>query len=140
MAKTTFVATQEQVDKLLAEIEKLGIPTPKRQHGRKGTTMENMEDELTRRYHNLHSIIYRAKKKKLYNKPSVDETSNDVLNEAGITQVDIRRFKGCFMWEPSMHILPSIEYVRNMTGLNDYQILVLEDYLQMKVQHNQLAE
>ena len=36
MEKKKFVATQEQIDKLLAKIKELGISTPKRQHGRKG--------------------------------------------------------------------------------------------------------
>ena len=66
MEKKKFVATQEQVDKLLKKIEEMGIPVPERQHGRKGQTLENPEDELTRQYHNLQSIIYRAKKKALY--------------------------------------------------------------------------
>lgn len=132
MEKKKFVATQEKVDKLLAKIKELGIPTPERQHGRKGQTMENAEDELTRQYHNLQSIIYRAKKKALCNTPSVQESSDKVLRDAGITQVDLRRFKGCFMWEYD-YMRPEIEYVRLMTGLNDYQILVLEEYTKMKV-------
>jgi len=132
MEKKKFVATQEQVDKLLAKIKELGIPTPERQHGRKGQTMENADDELTRQYHNLQSIIYRAKKKALYHKPSAQESQDKVLRDAGITQVDLRRFKGCFMWEYD-YMRPEIDYVRRMTGLNDYQILVLEDYTKMKV-------
>ena len=127
-----FVATQEQVDKLLAKIKDMGIPTPERQHGRKGQTMENADDELTRQYHNLQSIIYRAKKKALYNTPSAHESQDKVLKDAGIDQVDLRRFKGCFMWEYD-YMRPEIDYVRRMTGLNDYQIMVLEEYTKMKV-------
>lgn len=135
MEKKKFVATQEQVDKLLKKIEEMGIPVPERQHGRKGQTLENPEDELTRQYHNLQSVIYRAKKKALYDKPSAQESSDKILKDAGITEVDLRRFKGCFQWEDYMHCYPDIEYVRIMTGLNDYQILVLEEYTKMKVIH-----
>lgn len=133
MEKKKFVATQAQVDKLIEKIKKMGIPVPERQHGRKGQVLENPEDELTRQYHNLQSVIYRANKKALYSKPSVQDSSDKILRDAGITQVDLRRFKGCFVYE---YMLPEIEYVRLMTGLNDYQILVLEEYTKMKVVHN----
>jgi len=139
MEKKKFVATQEQIDKLLAKIKELGISTPKRQHGRKGQTMENAEDELTRQYHNLQSIIYRAKKKAIYHQPSVQDSVDKVLQDAGISQTDVRRFKQCFVWEDSLHCYPDIAYIRLMTGLNDYQILVLEEYTKMKVMHKSEA-
>lgn len=140
MEKKKFVATQEQVDKLLEKIKEMGIPAPKRQHGRKGQTMENLDDELTRQYHNLQSIIYRAKKKALYQKPSEKDSIDKVLRDAGISQVDVRRFKQCFTWEDYLHCYPDIAYVRTMTGLNNYQILVLEEYTKMKVIHEVEAD
>lgn len=129
----SFIATQEKIDKLLEEMNRLGIKEPERQHGRKGQVKENADDELTRRYHNLHSILYRAKKKAIYTKPS-EENTDKVLNDAGISQIDLRRYKACFIWE---NMLPEIDYVRRMTGLNDYQILVLESYTKMKVIRHQ---
>ena len=124
----SFIATQEKIDKVLEELKKLGIKEPERQHGRKGQVKENADDELTRRYHNLHSVLYRAKRKAIYTKPS-EENTDKVLTDSGISQIDLRRFKACFIWE---NMLPELSYVKTMTGLNDYQILVLESYTKMK--------
>lgn len=128
--KKKFVATQAHVDKLMRKIEELGLEMPERQHGRQGQTLENEQDELTRIYHNLHSVIYRAKRKAIFDKPSVHQSSDKTLSDADINEIDLRRFKACFVFES---ISPEIDYVRRMTGLNDYQIIVLEDYTKMKV-------
>lgn len=122
---------QEKVDKLRAEIKKLGLLESERQHGRKGVKLNDINKELEREYHNLHSVLYRARKKMMLKSNQAD-TVNKALSEANISQADIRRFKGCFVYES---IKPEMSYVKMMTGLNDYQIGILEDYVGLKVAH-----
>ena len=112
--------TDETIASLQAQLDAL---EPDRQHGRKGTVLSDSEAEKRRLYNNLASRISRAKKrlqeknKELTAKGAVEE------DEFGITDIDIRRYKQCYVFE---NILPEREYIKRMTGLNDIQIAELD--------------
>lgn len=136
MAKASIQhVSEEKIQELRDTIKKLGIKEPTRQHGRQGVVLADEEQERIRLYKNLSSIIYRAKKRAMMKavKENGRETSgNKELSDADIYAVDVRRFKQCFIWE---YMPPTMSYVRTMTGLNDYQIMVLEKYTGMNVMH-----
>lgn len=136
MTKSTLKSvSEEKIQELKDTIAKLGIKMT-RQHGRLGVALKDAEAERIRQYKNLSSIIYRARKR-MNTKNTVGrqtivltDKKDDVLFTAGISEADVRRFKGCFVWES---MSPSVAYVKRMTGLNDYQIKLMEQHTGMKV-------
>lgn len=129
MAKKSL---DEIILELKQELENLGVKPYDRQHGRKGETKENEEEEKKRLRNNLASQLSRARKRKIIadNDASVIISYNkDFINdENGINKVDERRFKQCFIYE---NIAPEYDYVRRMTGLNLEQINILEQKYKM---------
>lgn len=120
MAKVDIDKTIEDLKRKLAE---MGI-TITRQHGRLGEKKEDIEAEKIRERNNLASQVSRAKKRlaekeqKLTTIPNAKE-----IDEFGITDVDIRRYKKCYVYE---NVLPEREYIKRMTGLTDIQIAELD--------------
>ena len=45
------------------------------------------------------------------------------MDDFGITDRDIRRYKGCYVFE---NVTPDREYIKRMTGLDDIQIAELD--------------
>ena len=103
-------------DETIASLQKqLELLEPSRQHGKKGTVLSDSEAEKRRLYNNLASRLSRAKKKLL--------EQNKELDEFGITDKDIRRYKQCWVYT---NVIPDREYIKRMTGLNDIQIAELD--------------
>lgn len=113
--------TDETIASLQKQLEAL---EPGRQHGRKGVALSDSEAEKRRLYNNLASRISRAKKKLMEKNKELATIHNaKEIDEFGITDVDIRRYKQCYIYE---NILPEREYIKRMTGLNDIQIAELD--------------
>lgn len=106
--------TIETLQKQLAELE------PGRQHGRKGIVLADSEAEKRRLYNNLASRLYRAKKRAMMKENSIRVSIAPInMDNYGITDRDERRYRNCFVY---INIQPTMEYVKLMTGLEDYQI------------------
>lgn len=113
-------------------IELGGTLTYDRQHGRAGVAKENEQEELIRLRNNLASQVSRLRKKNIVKDKDnrIKAVKDMVEDDDGITPVDERRFKNCFIYE---NIQPELEYVQNMTGLTIDQIHILEAKYQMYV-------
>ncbi|MBO4622438.1 MAG: hypothetical protein J5691_00990 [Bacilli bacterium] len=109
--------TLESLAKQLAELE------PDRQHGRKGIALADSEAEKRRLYNNLASRLSRARKKNMLKEKEKTLLNKEDEDEFGITAKDIRRYKGCYVYE---NILPDREYIKRMTGLDDIQVAELD--------------
>ncbi len=109
--------TLESLARQLAELE------PDRQHGRKGIALADSEAEKRRLYNNLASRLSRAKKKAMQKEKEKVLLNKEDEDEFGITAKDIRRYKGCYVYE---NILPDREYIKRMTGLDDIQVAELD--------------
>lgn len=105
--------TLETLRQKLLEIE------PERQHGRKGKELADSEAEKQRLYNNYASRLYRARKRLALKENSIKVQKIVDIDENGITDKDIRRYKNCF---PYYNILPEVEYIKRMTGLEEQQI------------------
>lgn len=112
--------TDETIASLQKQLEAL---EPGRQHGRVGKVLEDDEAEKRRLYNNLASRISRAKKKLLQKNQELTAMNVSTIDEFGITDVDIRRYKKCYVYE---NVLPEREYIKRMTGLTDIQIAELD--------------
>ncbi len=112
--------TDETIASLQAQLEAL---EPGRQHGRKGVALADSEAEKRRLYNNLASRLSRAKKKNLQKEKEKVLLNKEDEDEFGITAKDIRRYKGCYVYE---NILPEREYIKRMTGLDDIQVAELD--------------
>jgi len=112
--------TDETIASLQAQLEAL---EPGRQHGRKGVALTDSEAEKRRLYNNLASRLSRAKKKNLQKEKEKVLLNKEDEDEFGITAKDIRRYKGCYVYE---NILPEREYIKRMTGLDDIQVAELD--------------
>lgn len=99
-----------------------------RQHGRKGKALDDSTAELKRLKNNLASRLCRARLKQAKELGLPDKRAEKSI-PGGLTEVDIRRFKQCFVYES---ILPSITYVKRMTGLTDTQIEHACKYTKLK--------
>lgn len=112
------------IDKLRSELEELGVKGYDRQHGRAGIAREGI-DELVRIRNNLASQVYRAKKRNTIKDIHAKITSKDALevDDSGITIIDERRYRACFMYE---NIAPDLDYVMRMTGCSLEEIKQLE--------------
>jgi len=103
----------QTIEEVLAELKKL---EPTRQHGRKGESLSDLTAELKRLKNNLASRLCRARMKEA-GKPTSKQAVKE--NDHGITDADLRRFKQCYVYES---ILPTLSYIKRMTGLTDVQI------------------
>lgn len=112
--------TDETIASLQAQLDAL---EPGRQHGRKGTVLADSEAEKRRLYNNLASRISRAKKRLIEQDKELAISGAKELDEFGITDKDIRRYKKCYVYE---NVIPDREYIKRMTGLNDIQIAELD--------------
>ena len=121
--------TDETLESLQKQLEQL---EPGRQHGRKGIALADSEAEKRRLYNNLASRLSRAKKKLIQKNQELAATGATEMDEFGITDRDIRRYKQCYVYE---NILPEREYIKRMTGLNDVQVAELD----RRVRENILA-
>jgi hypothetical protein len=111
-------------DETIASLQKqLELLEPGRQHGRKGTVLSDSEAEKRRLYNNLASRISRAKKKMLEQNKELQASGAKKMDEFGITDKDIRRYKQCWVY---IDAIPEREYIKRMTGLNDVQIAELD--------------
>ena len=111
-------------DETIASLQKqLELLEPGRQHGRKGTVLADSEAEKRRLYNNLASRISRAKKKMLEMNKELQASNAKEVDDFGITDVDIRRYKQCWVY---IDVIPEREYIKRMTGLNDVQIAELD--------------
>ena len=111
-------------DETIASLQKqLELLEPGRQHGRKGTVLADSEAEKRRLYNNLASRISRAKKKMLEINKELQTSNAKEIDDFGITDVDIRRYKQCWV---SIDCIPEHEYIKRMTGLNDIQVAELD--------------
>ena len=118
------VKLRETIAKLQQELVELGVGDYDRQHGRAGIVREGI-DELIRTRNNLASQVYRAKKRNLIKEKTNRITSKDKqkVDTNGISLIDERRFKACFMFE---NIAPDLDYVMRMTGCTYEEIKLLE--------------
>lgn len=112
--------TDETIASLQKQLEQL---EPGRQHGRKGIALTDSEAEKRRLYNNLASRLSRAKKKLIQKNQELAAINAKDMDEFGITDVDIRRYKKCYVYE---NVIPEREYIKRMTGLNDIQIAELD--------------
>lgn len=115
--------TEETLASLQAQLDAL---EPDRQHGRKGTVLTDSEAEKRRLYNNLASRLSRAKKRqqeKLKELAALSTTGVKEIDDFGITDKDIRRYKKCYIYTD---ILPEREYIKRMTGLDDIQVAELD--------------
>lgn len=111
-------------DETIASLQKqLELLEPGRQHGKKGTALSDSEAEKRRLYNNLASRLSRAKKKLLEQNKELAAAGAKEIDEFGITDKDIRRYKQCWVYT---NIIPDREYIKRMTGLNDIQIAELD--------------
>lgn len=111
-------------DETIASLqEQLALLEPDKQHGRKGVALADSEAEKRRLYNNLASRISRAKKKLLEQNKELQVSGAKEMDEFGITDKDIRRYKQCWVY---INIIPEREYIKRMTGLNDVQIAELD--------------
>ena len=111
-------------DETIASLQKqLELLEPGRQHGRKGTALSDSEAEKRRLYNNLASRLSRAKKKMLEQNKELQAYGAKEIDEFGITDKDIRRYKQCWVYTK---VIPDREYIKRMTGLNDIQIAELD--------------
>ena len=121
--------TDETIASLQKQLEQL---EPGRQHGRKGIALTDSEAEKRRLYNNLASRLSRAKKKLIQKNQELAAINAKDMDEFGITDVDIRRYKKCYVYE---NVIPEREYIKRMTGLNDVQVAELD----RRVRENILA-
>ena len=96
--------------------------------GKKGTVKSDPEKEKARLKANLASRIYKAKKKAqaMAQEAAYAEILGiDLGDKYGIRAVDERRYVKCFH---SGYIgeIPSLDYVRRMTGLSLNQVYILQ--------------
>lgn len=115
--------TEETLASLQAQLDAL---EPDRQHGRKGTVLTDSEAEKRRLYNNLASRLSRAKKRqqeKLKELTALSAIGVKEIDDFGITDKDIRRYKSCYIYS---NILPEREYIKRMTGLDDIQVAELD--------------
>lgn len=112
--------TDETLASLQAQLDAL---EPDRQHGRKGVALTDSEAEKRRLYNNLASRLSRAKKKKLEKEKEIAALGVKEMDDFGITDKDIRRYKGCWVYE---NVTPEREYIKRMTGLDDIQVAELD--------------
>lgn len=111
-------------DETIASLQKqLELLEPDRQHGKKGTVLSDSEAEKRRLYNNLASRLSRAKKKLLEQNKELQAAGAKEIDEFGITDKDIRRYKQCWVYT---NVIPDREYIKRMTGLNDIQIAELD--------------
>ena len=111
-------------DETIASLQKqLELLESGRQHGKKGTVLSDSEAEKRRLYNNLASRLSRAKKKLLEQNKELAAAGAKEIDEFGITDKDIRRYKQCWVYT---NIIPDREYIKRMTGLNDIQIAELD--------------
>lgn len=111
-------------DETIASLQKqLELLEPGRQHGKKGTVLSDSEAEKRRLYNNLASRLSRAKKKLLEQNEELAAAGVKEMDEFGITDKDIRRYKQCWVYT---NVIPDREYIKRMTGLNDIQIAELD--------------
>ena len=111
-------------DETIASLQKqLELLEPGRQHGRKGTVLSDSKAEKRRLYNNLASRLSRAKKKMLEQNKELQAYGAKEIDEFGITDKDIRRYKQCWVYT---NVIPDREYIKRMTGLNDIQIAELD--------------
>ena len=111
-------------DETIASLQKqLELLEPGRQHGRKGTVLADSEAEKRRLYNNLASRISRAKKKMLEMNKELQASNAKEVDDFGITDVDIRRYKQCWVY---IDCIPEHDYIKRMTGLNDIQVAELD--------------
>lgn len=112
--------TDETLESLQKQLEAL---EPGRQHGRKGIALTDSEAEKRRLYNNLASRLSRARKKLAEKNKELAAMNATEIDDFGITDVDIRRYKKCYVYE---NVIPEREYIRRMTGLTDIQIAELD--------------
>lgn len=111
-------------DETIASLQKqLELLEPDRQHGKKGTVLSDSEAEKRRLYNNLASRLSRAKKKLLEQNKELQAAGAKEIDEFGITDKDIRRYKQCWVYT---NVIPDREYIKRITGLNDIQIAELD--------------
>ena len=111
-------------DETIASLQKqLELLEPGRQHGKKGTVLSDSEAEKRRLYNNLASRLSRAKKKLLEQNKELAAAGAKEIDEFGITDKDIRRYKQCWVYT---NVIPDREYIKRMTGLNNIQIAELD--------------
>lgn len=121
MAKKTI---DEVIAELKEELRKLGITDYDRQHGRAATVLSDPEAEKRRIRGCLASQLSRAKKRVMYKEIDNSVKGIDkIKGESGITAIDERRYKKCFVYE---NILPELDYIQRMTGCDINQIQELE--------------
>lgn len=107
-------------DETIASLqEQLALLEPDKQHGRKGVALDDSEAEKRRLYNNLASRISRAKKKLLEQNKALAVAGLKEMDDFGITDKDIRRYKNCWVY---LNTIPDNEYIKRMTGLNDIQV------------------
>lgn len=101
-----------------------------RQHGRKAAKIENTPEGYERLYKNVKSIESRNRRKEL--DKARDQSfverygfGNDDADANGITAKDRRRYNAKFKNCPKGSKV-ELEYLRRMTGLNLFQIYVLQ--------------
>jgi len=112
--------TDETIASLQKQLEELD---PGRQHGRKGVELADSEAEKRRLYNNLASRLSRLKKKRLDKEKEIATLGVKEMDEFGITDKDIRRYKSCYVYE---NVIPERAYIKRMTGLDDIQIAELD--------------
>lgn len=111
-------------DETIASLqEQLELLKPERQHGRAGKVLDDEEAEKRRLYNNLASRISRAKKKLHNMNKDLRLAGIKEVDEFGITDIDIRRYKQCWVYT---NVVPEREYIKRMTGLNDIQVAELD--------------
>lgn len=122
MGKLKKPETLSELKEMIAELDKELKYTP----GRKPTVYEDEEKEFKRLWNNYVSRLQKRKAKKheesLYNSwESPDKTPD----KYGIRPIDERRYVKCFKsgW---IGEIPTLRYVKTMTGLNLYQIMILQ--------------
>ena len=136
MAKDLRVVIEE----LKQDIVKLGgTLNYDRQHGKAGIMKEDEQAELVRIRNNLASQLSRLKRKQnqkeTNQKARLYQTTDVEEDENGISKVDERRYKNCFVLE---NVNPEVEYVQRMTGLNYEQIKILENKLHLYVNRSRV--
>ena len=112
--------TDETLASLQAQLDAL---EPDRQHGRKGVVLADSEAEKRRLYNNLASRLSRDNKKQQQKEKEIATLGVKEMDDFGITDRDIRRYKGCYVFE---NVTPDREYIKRMTGLDDIQIAELD--------------
>lgn len=121
--------TDETLESLRQELERL---EPSRQHGRVGVALADSEAEKRRLYNNLASRLSRARKKLREQELAMNTAGVKQVDDFGITDVDIRRYKKCYVYE---NVIPDRLYIKTMTGLDDIQINELE----RRIKENELV-